>query len=56
MGNRSLSRELALLVLGQVSDRDHRSSVKADLSLESLLEQALDGLNQHWRDVLDASA
>ena len=56
MGSRSLSRELALLVLGQLSDRDHGSSVKTDSSLESLLEQALDGLNQHWRDVLDASA
>ena len=56
MASRSLSRELALLVLGQVSDRNQQPSDQGDLSLESLLDKALDGLNQHWRETLDASA
>lgn len=55
MQSRTLSRELALLMLGQVSDRADGSAV-ADLSLESLLHQALASLSQHVRDALDRSA
>jgi N utilization substance protein B len=55
MQSRTLSRELALLMLGQVSDRADGPPV-ADLSLESLLHQALSSLSQHVRDALDRSA
>ena len=54
MSSRSLARELALLVLGQVSDQ--KSSVQSDPSMETVLDQALSSLMQHWRDSLDASA
>ena len=54
MATRSLARELALLVLGQVSDQ--KPIPAADLAMDSLLEQALDSLMQHWRESLDASA
>lgn len=49
MPSRSISRELALLMLGQVNDR----VPAADLPLESLLQQALASLAQHVRDALD---
>ena len=49
MPSRSISRELALLMLGQVSDR----VPPADLPLESLLQQALASLAQHVREALD---
>jgi N utilization substance protein B len=54
MQSRSLARELALLVLGQLPDRD--GQVMADVSLESLLQKALDTLMQHWRETLDGCA
>ncbi len=52
MQSRSVSRELALLLLSQVSDK----VPAADLSLEQLLQQALAGLSQHVREALDHSA
>ncbi len=51
MHERSLTRELALLVLGQVSDND--SKVLQSISIESLLYKALDSLMDHWREGLD---
>jgi len=54
MQSRSLARELALLVLGQLPDRD--GQVMADLSLETLLQKALDTLMQHWQETLDGCA
>ena len=54
MATRSLTRELALLVLGQVPEQKSASVV--DLALDSILDQALDTLTQHWRESLDASA
>jgi N utilization substance protein B len=55
MQSRTLSRELALLMLGQTSDRGG-APVAADTSLETLLHQALASLSQHVRDALDRSA
>ena len=54
MQTRTLSRELALLVLGQCVERD-RSAVAND-TLDVLLQKALDSLMQHWREVLDHCA
>lgn len=54
MQSRSLARELALLVLGQLPDREGQTM--ADLSLETLLQKALDTLKQHWRETLDGCA
>ena len=54
MATRSLARELALLVLGQVSDQ--KPIAAADLAMDSVLEQALESLMQHWRESLDSSA
>jgi N utilization substance protein B len=58
MQSRTLSRELALLLLGQVSDRaaDAAQAVTADTTLETLLHQALASLSQHVREALDRSA
>ena len=56
MATRSLTRELALLVLGQVPEQKSASASVADLALDSILDQALDTLTQHWRESLDASA
>jgi N utilization substance protein B len=53
MKSRSLARELALLMLGQVSDR---SAAPPDLAMDTLLHQALSGLAQHVREALDHSA
>jgi N utilization substance protein B len=53
MKSRTLARELALLMLGQVSDR---SAAAPDLVMETLLQQALSGLAQHVREALDHSA
>ncbi|MFM7086776.1 MAG: transcription antitermination factor NusB [Cyanobium sp.] len=60
MQSPTLARELALLMLAQVSDRD-RSAPGTDgrlaaTSLESLLRQALTSLGQHLREVLDRAA
>jgi N utilization substance protein B len=57
MQSRSLSRELALLMLGQTSDRGDGSNQAAPgLSLETLLQQAQASLSQHVREALDRSA
>jgi N utilization substance protein B len=58
MQSRTLSRELALLMLGQVSDRarDSLQAPAADTALETLLHQALASLSQHVREALDRSA
>ena len=61
MQSRTLSRELALLLLGQISDRGTSasgSSAKAlpDGGMDVLLQQALTTLHQHVRDALDRSA
>ena len=53
MQSRSLSRELALLVLGQCPER---VDDPPDLSLDTLLQKALDSLMQHWTEVLDCCA
>ena len=54
MQSRSLARELALLVLGQVPEGE--VAEQKLMPLESLLQKALDGLTQHWRDELDSCA
>ena len=54
MQTRTLSRELALFVLGQCAERERSSAVKDNL--ETLLQKALDSLMQHWREVLDHCA
>ena len=54
MSSRSLARELALLVLGQVSDQ--KSAIQTDPAMETVLDQALSSLMQHWRESLDAIA
>ncbi|MFN6131604.1 MAG: transcription antitermination factor NusB [Synechococcaceae cyanobacterium] len=56
MQSRTLSRELALLMLGQDSDRAATAPPSAEPALESLLIQALNSLQQHVRDALDRSA
>ena len=53
MKSRTLARELALLMLAQVSDR---AAPNPDLPLETLLQQALSSLAQHVRESLDRSA
>ncbi|MEB3332308.1 MAG: transcription antitermination factor NusB [Synechococcaceae cyanobacterium] len=61
MPSRSLSRELALLMLGQVSDRPGDAvaaaeSSLADATLQQLLQQAQASLSQHVRETLDTAA
>lgn len=61
MQSRTLARELALLMLGQVNDRGPAANAAgtaalAEGSLEGLLQQALTSLSQHVRDALDRSA
>jgi N utilization substance protein B len=51
MQSRSVSRELALLMLGQTNDR----LPAAELGYDALLQQALVSLGQHVRDALDSS-
>ncbi|HBP53702.1 MAG TPA: transcription antitermination factor NusB [Synechococcus sp. UBA8638] len=50
--SRSLARELALLILGQISDK----ATAHDLTLEDLLLAALAALHGHMRDALERSA
>lgn len=50
--SRSLARELALLILGQVSDK----TTAHGLTLEDLLLAALAALHGHMRDALERSA
>ena len=54
MQTRTLSRELALFVLGQCAERERSSAVEDNL--ETLLQRALDSLMQHWREGLDHCA
>lgn len=58
MQSQTLARELALLMLGQVNDRDAAGADArlAETNLEALLRQALTSLGQHLREVLDRSA
>ncbi len=54
MESRSLAREVALLVLGQISKQN---IIKYNpLSLEKMLDLGLDTLINHWREQLDECA
>lgn len=55
MQSRTLSRELALLMLGQISDRADASLV-LPTAMEGLLQQVLATVSQHVREALDRSA
>ncbi|MEB3335359.1 MAG: transcription antitermination factor NusB [Cyanobacteriota bacterium] len=55
MQSRSVSRELALLLLAQLPDRGS-TAVPSDTTLLTLLEQALTSLAEHVRDSLERSA
>ncbi len=48
---KSISRELALLLLGQIKKKDINK-----VNIESLLSKALESLTQHWREQLDLCA
>jgi len=48
---KSLSRELALLLLGQIKKNDIKK-----IDIESLLSKAIESLTQHWREQLDFCA
>ena len=48
---KSISRELALLLLGQINKKD----ITKD-NIESLLGKAIESLTQHWREQLDLCA
>lgn len=52
MQSRTVARELALLMLGQISDRQPA----ADTPLDTLLQQAQASLSQHVREALDQAA
>ena len=54
MQSRSISRELALLLLGQISENHVRDLEAA--SIDVILNKALDTLMQHLRDELDLCA
>lgn len=54
MQSRSLSRELALLVLGQIPDGQNK--IVENISLDVLLQKAFDSLLQYWREGLDSCA
>jgi N utilization substance protein B len=55
MQSRTVARELALLMLGQTSDRPDGDTA-ADTPLDQLLHQALATLSQHVREALDQAA
>ncbi len=48
---KSISRELALLLLGQVKKNDINN-----INIETLLAKAIESLTQHWREQLDFCA
>ena len=48
---KSISRELALLLLGQINKKDINK-----VNIESLLSKAIESLTQHWREQLDLCA
>ena len=54
MESRSLSRELSLLLLGQISENENQKF--QSFSIEEILCKVLDTLMQHWRDELDFCA
>ena len=54
MESRSLAREVALLVLGQIS-QENIQNYQA-ISLEKMLDLGLDTLGNHWREQLDDCA
>ncbi len=54
MDSRSIARELALLVLGQISDSEIEILNQKDLLY--YLQRAMDSLIQHWREGLDTCA
>ncbi len=54
MQSRSISRELALLILGQVSDNQMKGI--DELSIDDLLCLGLETLLNHWREQLDNCA
>jgi len=56
MQSRTLSRELALLMLGQTSDRAGATPSAQPSAMEGLLQQVLATLSQHVREALDRSA
>ena len=51
MQSKSISRELALLLLGQIKKKDINK-----ITTESLLCKAIESLTQHWREQLDVCA
>ena len=51
---KSISRELALLLLGQIKRRDITKIEK--LHMKDLLASAIESLTQHWREELDSCA
>ena len=54
MESRSLAREVALLVLGQISE-DQINNFDT-ISLDQMLSMGLDTLFNHWREQLDDCA
>ena len=48
---KSISRELALLLLGQIKKNEINK-----INIESLLSKAIESLTQHWREQLDICA
>jgi len=48
---KSISRELALLLLGQIKKKEINT-----VNIESLLSKAIESLSQHWREQLDLCA
>ena len=58
MQSRTVARELALLMLGQISDRPTGAGAvpAADMALDTLLHQALATLSNHVREALDQAA
>ena len=54
MEDRSVSRELALLLLGQISDTQIQQL--EDLSVDKMLSKVIDTLMDHWRESLDFCA
>ena len=54
MHSRSISRELSLLLLGQMPE-DHVNELDS-FTIEKILNKALDTLMQYWRDELDLCA
>ncbi len=56
MQTRSIARELALLVLGQIRDESSKGLEVSSSTPATLLHRAMETLRQHWSDGLDSSA